>query len=390
VVRLVVNDETPPLTNKLGHPHHIEVKALCLHIEKMQTRVPHRLELKVDKGRLLKLRSERSRFQIDKKQPSVSLQYFIREGPRSLTEKTKRILAVLLSYAVLHLHGTPWLQPTWDSSQILFFQCPSSKIPLRPFIEAQLGWPRQQELDESSPRLDRGHEEDGCHSDSDWDDLDPDDVEHPFPALVTLAVMLMELYLVTPFDSLARNRGIEIPEGADNRTRSLDVALVFDEYKREIPENSHFYSAIEKCLDPRTWQDERSQKLTDRELRARLYEEVVQPLEDELCDAFTFITIEELDKIAETVDIGSWGQAIQHQQMGLNHLRYPQPSLVARYGSVMTASRSTLPKEEFRHITTPEYETGMFFDNEKSSKAHSSSEYVCHPNPLFSFSIRES
>jgi hypothetical protein len=310
----------------------------------------------------------------------VSLQHFIREGPRSLTEKTKRILAVLLGYAVLHLHGTPWLQPTWDSSQILFFQCPSSKIPLRPFIEAQLGWPSQQERDALTPPPHRGHEEDGCQSDSDWDDLDPDDVEHPFPALVTLAVMLMELYLVTPFDSLARNRGIEFPEGADSRTRSLDVALVFDEYKREIPENSHFYSAIEKCLDPRTWQDERSQKLNDRELRTRMYEEVVQPLEDELCDAFTFITIEELDKIAETVDIGSWGQAIQHQQMGLN-LRYPQPSLVVQSDGVTAASRSTLPKEEFRHIPGPEYEAGVFFDDEKPSKAHSSSEYVCYPTP---------
>ena len=66
----------------------------------------------VERGLLWKLRSETSRSRIDKSQEPISLEYFIKERSDALTEKTKRVLAVLLSYAVFHLYGTPWLQPT--------------------------------------------------------------------------------------------------------------------------------------------------------------------------------------------------------------------------------------------------------------------------------------
>lgn len=291
------------------------IQRLCEVIQKMQEKPSWRLELKVEKDKLLKLRSEMSTFQIDREKPPVTLQNLITKDSQHLTVKIKRILAVLLSYAVLHLHGTAWLQSTWDSSKILFFRTTSSKIPLRPYIQTELG-NTEQWGEESQPHIsnvgivtrdDIGPDELDM-DDLDPDDLDPDDFEHPFPSLVTLAVILMELYLVAPFKELAKNRSLEVLGGS--RTRSLDVTLVFKEYKNEIPQNSKFYYAIDKCLDPRTWEDDNGQKLDNEVLRATIYKEVIRPLEDELCDGFSSITIEKLDEIAETLDVTNWGQVI--------------------------------------------------------------------------------
>ncbi|CAI6097458.1 unnamed protein product [Clonostachys chloroleuca] len=335
VVRITVDNETqslPPPKKQLDYQP-MPVKSLCDQLRKMQQMALKRLEFKVENGRLLKLRSEKSKFHIDKSQAPMSLQQFLRESPRSLTEKTKRILAILLSYAVLHLHDTPWLQPSWNSSDIFFFQTLSSKnIPLRPFIQTQLMAVQDlndQGQDEQKPQCNADDVEflERDPDDMDPDDLDPDvldpdeiftdpdNIEHPFPTLVTLAIVLMELYLAAPFDILAKNRDLYFPDNVDSRTRSLDVASVFNEYKREIPQNSQFYYVIENCLDPRTWEDDDGRNLDDQALSVRIYEQVVRPLEDELCNAFDFIKIEELDANAEKLDFRSWGQPIyQHKE----------------------------------------------------------------------------
>jgi hypothetical protein len=295
----------------------MKVKSLCDPIQKMKKMASHRLHLKVERGLLWKLRSERSNFPIDRTKAPLSLEQFITEGSRSLTEKTKRILAVLLSYTVLHLHGTPWLPTTWGSSSIIFFQTASSVIPLKPFISTQL----VQEstgvtTDHVLQHVAEGHDSDDCDPDEfDPDDVDPDDLLlHPCPSIVTLAVMLMELYLATPFHMLAKKYGVDLPDGVQNRTISIDADLVFQECKSDIPENSQFRYAVEKCLDPKTWQDEYGKELDTQSLRTTMYREVVRPLEEELSQAFSYIPIDELDKIAQTLDFGSWGQTIQNQQ----------------------------------------------------------------------------
>lgn len=401
VVRFALNGEVPRATQKLGYTP-MAVKKLCNEINKMQSKISQRLELKVEKDQLFKLRSKDSYFQVDRGRPPISLQQLINQDSRPLTEKTKRILAVLLSYAILHLHGTPWLQSTWDSSRILFFQTSTSTIPLRPFIQADFiqeiaskdahagGLAGHSKSHESEVDVDP---DDVDPDDLDQCDVDPDDFEHPFPTLVTFAIILMELYFATPFSELARNRGFELPQGTENRKRSLDVTTIFHKYKREIPQNSPFYSGIEKCLDPRTWENESGRPIDDDMLRVLLYQEVIRPLEDDLCDAFTFITIEELDKIAEQVDVGAWGRTIpnmppngpssgasnppveptlfqQFQQFPRAHAGAQQPVLVALswYPNSPGLSASSTPSLE--------YEAPKFYDDETSSENHSSIEYV--------------
>ncbi|OCK74584.1 subtilisin-like protein [Lepidopterella palustris CBS 459.81] len=397
VVQFAVNDEElRPQKKKLGYKL-MEVKKLCEPIEKIRKMASHRLdrlEFKVERGRLWKLRSERSSFPIDRTKAPVSLEQFIKEGSRSLTEKTKRILAVLLSYAVLHLHGTPWLQPTWGSSSIIFFQTASSTIPLRPFIQTQLV---QEGTGDVAPELDRvlKHEEEDCDPDDcDPDEIDPDDVDpddlvlHHCPPVVALAVMLMELYLATPFEMLAKKYGVDLPDGIQNRTLSIDADLVFQGCKSEIPENSQFRYAVEKCLDPKTWQDENGMKLDNQMLRTTIYQEVVWPLEDELSQAFSYISIDELDKIAQTLDFGSWGQSIQSQQaaacsppnefasphdpqyfVGLQG--YIQQTEAHAWGRLVADVPYIAQRPEQKMARKVDYKESKFFDDETLSEDHS-------------------
>lgn len=278
----------------------MKVKHLC---EPIKKRKPFdRIKLRVDDdGRLWKLRSEKCCFAIDESKPPVSLQQFIQDRYRSLTDKTKRILAVMLGYTVLYLHETPWLPSTWGPSSILFFHTTSSSIPLKPFIQTKLArdHAKDSELEDIDP------------DDFDPDDLDPDDIMmHQCPHLVTLGIVLMELYLATTFEELAEKYNIPL----NDRTRSIDAELVFSKCKSEIPENSQFHYAVEKCLDPKVWEDENGTRLDDQTLKITIYQEVIRPLEDELNHAFSYIPIEDLDRIAQTLDLGSWGQITQIQQ----------------------------------------------------------------------------
>ncbi|KAI0101217.1 pfs domain-containing protein [Daldinia grandis] len=315
VVQWAIDDEphNPQAKRKKPQTPAMKVRRLCEPIVKIKKMTAHRLEFKVTRGHLYKLQSERSQFLPDKTKDAVTLEQFLRGGSRSFTERTRRILAVLLSYAVLHLHDTPWLKPTWNSSDIIFFRTATSAIPLRPFIQTRLSG-----LDTNSSPFDycvntnRGCEqEDYACSDIDPDDIDPDDlVRHQCPSLVTLAAMLMEVYFVTPFEMLARKYGVELEDASSGRTTYLDVDMVFRACRGEIPENFQFHSAVERCLDPTTWEDEDGNKLDDKILRTMIYQEVVRPLENELIQAYSSISIDDLDRFAQTLDFGSWDQTI--------------------------------------------------------------------------------
>ncbi|KAJ5928327.1 subtilisin [Penicillium verhagenii] len=288
----------------------MKIKNLC---EPIRRRNPFdRLKLRVgEDGRLWKLRSERCCFAVDETKAPVSLQHLIQGQYRSLTDKTKRILAVMLGYAVLYLHETPWLAPSWGPSSILFFHTTSSAIPLKPFIQTQLA----KDLSSSSQEnvvLDP--------DDFDPDDLDPDDIMmHQCPHLVTLGIVLMELYLATPFEDLAKKYDVPL----DDRTRSIDADLVFEKCKNEIPENSQFHYAVKKCLDPKIWEDNNGCRLGDDILKATIYQEIVSPLEDELSQAFSYISLDHLDRIAQTLDLASWGQAFQSYQASSHTAEIP-------------------------------------------------------------------
>ncbi|KAL2670014.1 hypothetical protein Neosp_014893 [[Neocosmospora] mangrovei] len=344
-------------------PRSMAVKQLCEPIVRVSTMAGYRLQLKVTKDQLFKLQSERSASLVDRTKHPVSLDQFLRDRPRNFTERTKRILAVILSSTVFHLHNTPWLDSSWNSSNVLFFQTSSSAVTLRPFIQTKLSpldVPPLHDGREHSP--DANESEDLDPDDLDPDDFDPDDMDpddwlmHRCPVLVTLAMMLLEIYFATPFDALARRYNVDLGR-SQSSTKHLDVSVVFQACRTEIPENSQFYVAVGSCLDAQVWETENGGSLNSDELRSRIYEKVVLPLETELSQAYSSISINDLDKFAETLDFASWDQTIQtlNQQpnvgasrqnaelpLGLERSCSLSPSLAAPYHSPGSAQHPGL------------------------------------------------
>ncbi|RGP80763.1 hypothetical protein FLONG3_1103 [Fusarium longipes] len=322
-VKLIVDEGTKAKSAPTART--MRVKNICEQITKTSSRTSYRLVFKVIRNRLFKLQSERCCGPDYKAQNAISLDEFLRSRSGSFTEKTKRILAVFLSSAVFHLHGTQWLQSSWNSTDVWFFRTSSSSIPLRPFIHRPLS---SNDCCASNPETNQGQSFDT--GDLDPDDIDPDDVLcHNCPALIILARMLLEVYFVAPFDVLAHKFGVNLGPESESTcfSRYVDVDCVFQACKREIPENSQFYLAVENCLDPKVWQNDEGDSLDLLTLRSKIYSQVVLPLETELSQAYGDIDIEDLDRFAQNVDFGNWGQLTQNWNQPHNsqpsHLHSP-------------------------------------------------------------------
>lgn len=210
----------------------MKIRRLCEQILKLESLNTYRRELQVKDGKLFKLRSERSDQLIDLSKTPVSLDDFLRARPRSFTEKTKRILMIILSCAVLHLYDTPWLQSTWNSANIIFFRSRNSETPLRPFLDTSL-----------SIHVPPGRDTTADLDEYEDEDIDPDEMmQHPCPVMITLAVMLMEVFFAAPFEELAQQFNVRIRRESAGLFQYLDADMVF----RKLPTGNRcpFYFAV--------------------------------------------------------------------------------------------------------------------------------------------------
>lgn len=412
----VEGSQNPEAKRKRAKPKPMRVKQLCEpigRIRAMSSGASHRLELQVTNGKLFKLQSQRSTSPFDKTKDALSLQDFLRGGSRSFTEKTRRILAVILSSAVLHLIHTRWLPSSWSSSDVIFLPTSNSGIPLRPFLHTVV--PDSDPDSDTSSKTQSYTPLKTAGSDSwsdgsegiDPDDLDPDDlIQHPCPMLVTLAIILLEVYFATPLDVLAARYSVTLADGhgAPKSAQHLDASLVFEACRGEIPENSQFHYAVEKCLDPTVWEDEEGDPLDDSTLRSTIYREVVQPLETELMQAYSSIPIDDLDRYAQGLNFASWDQPILPHQDAPPEMPvefgmaaslvtthppsrcaspFPPPvTLLSQKLSLQPAgphqyqyldiSKHTVQTAvvELPQSTTLDHQTFKFFDDETPSEAH--------------------
>ncbi|KAL5591557.1 hypothetical protein FOVSG1_010446 [Fusarium oxysporum f. sp. vasinfectum] len=250
------------------------IERLCKPIIEIRTRPLQRLLVRLKSGHLFEVRPEKSNFQIDKTTEPISLSGCFDERKDFFTEKTKRILSLIIGYTVLHLYGKSWLQPGWGSSNIKFFQTIACKTPLRSFVEAQL----------------RKTDDPGDYE-GEW--TQEFDSGHSCPEMVALAVVLMEIYFLKPFRQLAKMHNIPLIDTRSGRVTLMDVDQVFwgDEegegWRTQIPEDSPLLEAIDNCLDGEIWEDNEGDRLDVEELRTRIYEKVVRPLELHLRHGFS-------------------------------------------------------------------------------------------------------
>ncbi|KAF6823129.1 pfs domain-containing protein [Colletotrichum plurivorum] len=92
--------------------------------------------------------------------------------------------------------------------------------------------------------------------------------------------------------------------------KSPTIVSLAVEWKKEVPENTQFLSAITSCLNWQLWENEQGQPLDGEVLRTKFYDEVVKRLEVELRQAFSKTPIDELDEKAAELDFGNWDQTI--------------------------------------------------------------------------------
>lgn len=205
---------------------------------------------------------------IDLNKAPVSLHSLLDDNTarRAFTDNTKCILWVLVSHAVLNFHRTCWLQQTWDSGDIVFYYLKKSdRLPLMPFLKLRLSGP-----DDCNAK--RPHEEAQQSAPDKWQDKHPN--------MTTLAVLLLEIYFITPFDTLAKAHCPRLSlEDFNPSNRHFAVDAVYRACRKHIGKR-YLHQALDSLLDPKLWRE------TADDVSTTMYREVVKPLETELEDGW--------------------------------------------------------------------------------------------------------
>lgn len=284
---------------KESGPGRQRIHDICRHLRTALISKVDRLNLELEDGELYKTRSTKTRFTSDELTDVVTLSKLISPGTTyHLGEKVKRVLAVLLGYAVLHHYGGSWLGSSWGRDDVIFIKS-ATAIPLRPYIYTRIVRTAQ-----NGPVA--------SEKDIDLDDADPDDyIIHPYPDLVTLGTVLLEIYTGKPIELLADELGIKEENNVNAKWSVADE--VYKMIRQDLPDK--YSEAVDACLDPyfgsSTYEPD-GEESNEEDFRRLIYTDIVKPLEDELDQGFGKTTsIDDLDNIAEKMDIRSWGQTFQ-------------------------------------------------------------------------------
>ena len=178
--------------------------------------------------------------------------------------KEKAILAVILSYSLLQLHNSSWLQQRWDSDSIGLLglsqvgrlsASPDTRYKLRrPYTRAIVA-DRASESPSSQPSTVRRN----AH-------------------LHALGIVLLELYLNGSIKD-----GIDGTGAVDSRSLAQDL---LEEHSDDISMTAGYLRAIRFCLSPHPNPYSGSFSFDDRGFREVFYSEVIAMLEDHLSSQF--------------------------------------------------------------------------------------------------------
>ncbi len=288
----------PRLGEEYAQEDDPEITQLCLPIVQIRRLRSHSLRFALRKGKLWNQAPAEYVQGVPLPSDPLSLEDFLSDVtlyPR-LTDMTIRILAVLLSHAVYHFHGTQWMPDGWGPDSILFFQV-SSTIPIKPYIQVVL----EDGLDPAGAAL----------LPASHDSFLDKYFYHPFPHLVMLGIMLMQIYLKKSLRSFLEEFGFQDSGTLSNGLKFQLAMQAFKKYDRTIIFSEKYYSAIQKCLDPNIRRDMAGREIDDQDLREVIYDNIIGPLEEELLQGlFPTKDLLRLDAEAQKIDLGNWGQLI--------------------------------------------------------------------------------
>ncbi|KAI9656217.1 MAG: hypothetical protein M1821_004880 [Bathelium mastoideum] len=213
------------------------------------------LQIVFDQEKLWQIQSRKRSLSLEK-QKDLSLKDLLHDPDHHIRLKEQRILAVTLAHAALHCSDGPWLGEDWSKEHITFFtNDPSGEPDLsRPFLKVR--------FEAGLKRTD--------------DDCDLFNL-HTNPALLSLGILLLEIYLKGPIES--RWSPEDLDEGEPNENTNLTTAIrLLQDAEGEIYEG--YRKAVRACLQSDI------QDVDADELRRKVYQEIVWPLEQELDHGF--------------------------------------------------------------------------------------------------------
>lgn len=243
-------------------------------------------------------------------------------------------LSVFLAYSIFYLYGGSWARGGWKRENIVFF-ADGNSIPMRPFLKVP------------PPTLpsDKSQSQDEVMS------------FHRYPEFLELGIMLLEIHF---------GQSLEKMLGRDQDIVSVDeyfaaASEIYDRKKLDIISRGLRY-AVESCLKPDFNMDLEMEDADADELRSKIFDTVVQPLEEELERAFQeYISIDALDDEASakiqlplqqatlgTLSKGKSGDQISHRRgpMKDNKLRLPGslPGTARSVWKAQSCSTSAVPQ----------------------------------------------
>ena len=187
--------------------------------------------------------------------PAISLQSLLLDSTR-LPLVVKRRLALILANSLLQLHEEVWRSRDWSKGQITFFYESAGDIDFqRPYIT-----PCFENLDQDVTMI-------GF------------DTFHPNPSILTLGILLIEIHTGNPIETYRSSQDLTNGHEVNANT---DWAVA-DRVAKTLDDCSLGYrGAIQACLDTSWLPAGQTVSLEDPIIRNGVYNDIVQPLEDEL------------------------------------------------------------------------------------------------------------
>jgi hypothetical protein len=247
-------------------PHRIiDTESVCTLIKEAHKNNSS-LELVFDGQKLWQARSTGSHIVL-RPEIGIPLNTLLGDSKLRLTLKESRALAVVLSHAFLHYCESPWVSNKWNKEHVNFFATINGPDLMRPYLATQFeAWATCPE------------------------DMSDNMYRHPSPALLSLGILLLELYLSKPIESLWDYDDTE--DGMEGiNTNWITAEKLLDMMEDDLYEG--YKNAIQACLKIDYIDSEDSLSLDHEGFRRLIYERVVVPLEDELDNGF-HITPEDL------------------------------------------------------------------------------------------------
>ncbi|KAF4633529.1 hypothetical protein G7Y89_g4593 [Cudoniella acicularis] len=237
-------------------PWEVKAKGLCNLIQEGVRHGSRRLNFHVREKRLY-WTSEQPKYDPDV-QDFISLRTVLRQG---WLESEKRLvkryaLAYLLASSFLQTCEGNWSSGVWTSSHVSFYAGNSELDISRPYLSTKFEMPKA----------------------SDGDSNESDDFRfrlHPFPHVLALGLMLLQIYLASPIEA---ERKPGHPNNEANVVYNIDKDLGTAQKMLERCEGSAFddyNNAIKACLSPHFSADG---SLKDEDFRQQVYSEVVYPI----------------------------------------------------------------------------------------------------------------